>query len=75
MIFTKYFYFLKQYESNSDLMDYLLNILTKYRNIIGLDGITNEIEGFRLGWYFLYDGSVLVISWINLYVYNFKIQY
>lgn len=56
-------------------MDYLLNILTKYRNIIGLDGITNEIEGFRLGWYFLYDGSVLVISWINLYVYNFKIQY
>lgn len=37
MIFTRYFYFLKQYDSNSDLMDYLLSILTKYRYWIGLD--------------------------------------
>lgn len=37
MIFTKYFYFLKQYQSNSDVMDYLLGLLTRYRSWIGLD--------------------------------------
>lgn len=36
MIFTRYFYFLKQYDSNSDLMDYLLAILTRYKYWIGL---------------------------------------
>jgi hypothetical protein len=37
MIFMKYFYFLKQYNSNSDVMDYLLGVLTKYRFWIGID--------------------------------------
>lgn len=75
MIFTRYFYFLKQYDSNSDLMDYLLGILTRYKHWIGLEELTQETEGIRLGWYFLYDGAVLIISWINIYVYNFKVEY
>lgn len=37
MIFTKYFYFLKQYDSQSEFVDYLLMILTKFKFWIGLD--------------------------------------
>lgn len=36
MIFTRYFYFLKQYDSHSQLMDYLLGLLTEYRFWLGL---------------------------------------
>jgi hypothetical protein len=75
MIFTRYFYFLKQYGSNSQFMDYLLEVLTKYKFWIGLDELTVSTEGFALGKYFLYDATVVLLSWINIYIYDFKIYY
>jgi hypothetical protein len=71
----KYFYFLKQYNSNSDVMDYLLGVLTKYRFWIGIDELKEATEGVVLGKYFLYDGVVIVLSWINVYIYEFKLFY
>jgi hypothetical protein len=29
----------------------------------------------ELGMYFLYDGGVIGLSWINVYIYEFKIYY
>lgn len=56
-------------------MDYLLEILTKYKFWIGLDELSESTEGFALSKYFLYDGTVIIISWINLYIYEFKLYY
>jgi hypothetical protein len=69
MVFTKYFYFLKQYNSNSDIMDYILEVLTRYKYWIGIDELVQSMEGMALGRYFLSDGAVIVLSWINIYIY------
>jgi hypothetical protein len=56
-------------------MDYLLGVLTKYRFWIGIDELKVATEGIALGRYFLYDGTVIVLSWINVYIYEFKLFY
>ena len=74
MIFIKYFYFLKLYENTSVAMNTILDFLTQHHRLIGLTEVNAQTsEGLALLGHFLYEGAVVILSWINIYIVQFKV--